>query len=123
MSGVELIVAALAAGAGAGVTNTATAAVQDAYSGLKGLLGRWFGGREEARQALDADEVEPAAWQASIGNDLEVSGAATDDEVLAAARRLLDLVQPGAAARYQVNAPQAKGVQIGDHNTQTNTFS
>jgi hypothetical protein len=33
VSNIELIVAALTAGASAGVTNTATAAVQDAYAG------------------------------------------------------------------------------------------
>jgi hypothetical protein len=64
MTGVELIVAALAAGAAAGVTDATTSAIGDAYAGLKRLLSRR----------------------------------------LAAARRLLSLV-------------------VGDHNTQTNTFS
>jgi hypothetical protein len=38
MSGVDLIVAAPAVGASAGPTNSATAAVQDAYQGLKTIL-------------------------------------------------------------------------------------
>jgi hypothetical protein len=41
--------------------------------------------------ALDADESEPGVWQAHIGNALTASGAVADEEILAAARRLLAL--------------------------------
>ncbi|MEK8106598.1 hypothetical protein NKG94_17570 [Micromonospora sp. M12] len=64
----QVITAALAAGAGAGLKDTASAAVRDAYAGLKALLKQRFGGREgEAVQALEADETEPGVWQARIG--------------------------------------------------------
>ncbi|BCJ69677.1 hypothetical protein [Polymorphospora rubra] len=90
MTGVELIVAALAAGASAGVTS----GVQDAYAWLKGQLVRRLSGREQAVQALAADEVEPGVWQARLGDDLAASGADADLEVLAAARRLLAVAGP-----------------------------
>lgn len=104
MTGVELVVAALAAGATAGVTNTATSAIQDAYMGLKSLLGRWLTGRKPAVEALQAEETEPGVWQTRIGEDLAASGAAGDVEVLAAARRLLGLVDPDGerAGRFNV---------------------
>jgi hypothetical protein len=123
VSGVELIVAALAAGATAGVTSTASSAVQDAYTGLKSLLVGWLGGDREAVEALRADETQPGVWQASLGDDLSASGVAGDEEVLAAARRLLGLVDPDLAGKYQVDLREAKGVIVGDHNRQTNTFS
>jgi homoserine dehydrogenase len=49
VTGVELIAAALAAGAGAGVKDTAKAVVADAYAALKGLLHRRLAGRPGAQ--------------------------------------------------------------------------
>lgn len=124
MSAVELIAAALAAGAGAGLTDTASAAVRDAYAGLKDLLKRRVGDHGgQAGRALDADETEPGVWQARLGDALTTSGAVGDEQILAAARHLLTLTDPALAAKYQVDAHAAKGVQVGDHNSQNNTFN
>ena len=122
MTGLELIVAALAAGASAGVTNTATTAIQDAYTGLKGILRRWLASRAQAQQALEADEVEPGAWQTRLGDHLTQSGADHNEDILTAARQLLTLTE-AAGTRYQIDLREAKGVQVGDQNTQHNTFS
>jgi hypothetical protein len=98
MSAVEVITAALAAGAGVGVKDTASAAVKDAYAGLKALLKRRLGARDdEVVQALDADETEPSVWQARIGDALAESGAIDDQQILDAARRLLTAADPGQA--------------------------
>lgn len=121
MSAVEVIAAALAAGAGAGLTDTASAAVRDAYAGLKVLLRRRVGDHDV--QALDADETEPGIWQARLGDALTDSGAVDDEQIMAAARQLLALADPALAAKYQVDVHEAKGVQVGDHNSQTNTFN
>jgi hypothetical protein len=123
MSEVELITAALAAGASAGAGSAATAAVQDAYSALKGLLRRWFDGRPQAEEALAAEITEVDALRRLLGDDLVQSGAARDVAVLDAALRLLATADPGIAAKYQVDVRDARGVQVGDHNTQTNTFN
>ncbi|MFD0521782.1 hypothetical protein [Paractinoplanes durhamensis] len=56
MSTVDVITTALAAGAGAGMTDTASAAVKDAYTGLKDLLKRRLGGDRAVLQALEADQ-------------------------------------------------------------------
>jgi hypothetical protein len=116
LSNVELIVTALGTGAAAGLTDTASAAVKDSYAGFKRLLRPWL--RGDARRALEADAVERDVLEA----ELIASGADADDEVLAAARRLLELADPAGAGKYRVTITESEGVQIGDHNTQTNTF-
>lgn len=100
MTGVELIVAALAVAGTAGLTS----GVQDAYAGLKGLLTRRLAGRDRAVRALEAEETEPGVWRARLADDLTASGAATDTEILAAARRLLALADPAGsqAGKYVV---------------------
>jgi hypothetical protein len=120
MTGVELIVAALAAGATAGLSTATGTAIGDAYTGLKRLLSRRLAGHRGAPEALDAHETEPGVWQARLGADLVDSGADADADVLAAARQLLALVD---GAKYRVDLREARGVQVGDGNTQTNTFS
>jgi hypothetical protein len=124
MTGTEVIVAALAAGAVAGSTEMARSAVTDAYTGFKNLLRGRLVGRDAAQQALDAVETEPGRWRALLGTDLAESGADDDERVLAAARGLLDLTDPEGvrAGKYRVDVHDSKGVQVGDHNTQTNTF-
>jgi hypothetical protein len=99
---VDVIVAALAAGASAGVSGTATDAIKDGYGVLKALIRRRFAGRDTARAALEAEETEPGVWQTSIGQDLQDSGAATDEHILAAARELLALADPGKAATFNI---------------------
>ncbi|MFC4149862.1 hypothetical protein ACFO0M_26730 [Micromonospora mangrovi] len=120
MSAVEVITVALAAGAGAGVKDTASAAVRDAYGELKTLLRRHLGDAAAAR-ALDADETDAGVWRIRLGEPLTDVGADRDEQVLRAARRLLDLVDP--VGRHHVDLREAKGVQVGDHNTQHNSFS
>lgn len=93
MTGVELIISALAAGAGAGVTDTISGAIVDAYSGLKQLLGRRLADRQRATEALDGQETESGMWQALIGPDLREVGADQDEEILAAAQRVLEAVR------------------------------
>ncbi|GAB1688664.1 hypothetical protein [Krasilnikovia sp. M28-CT-15] len=108
MSNIEVIVAALAAGASAGVTNTATAAVQDAYAGLKKVLRPWV--RGDGRAALEADETDEGVWQARLGEELTASGAAEDAQVRAAAELLLGLADPAKAATYNITVGTNSGV-------------
>jgi hypothetical protein len=90
VSEVDLIVAALVAGAGAGVTSTASSVVQDAYSGLKNLLVTRLGGRSRAQAVLRAEQVEPGGFD-TLREEVSGSGAADDAQIIAAARRLLEL--------------------------------
>src|SRR5437762_11808649 len=125
MTEVELILAALAAGVGAGTSDAAKAAVVDSYAALREALRNRLAGRARALRVLDAAQAEPDVFQTELGPEIEESGADRDEEILAAARRLLALADPdgtGAGVRH-VDARQAKGVQVGHHNTQHNTFS
>jgi hypothetical protein len=125
VTGIEVILAALAVGAAAGVADTTKAVVVDAYAGLRDALRRRLAGHQRATEALEAVEAEPGVWRAELEPELERLAADQDADVLAAAHRLLRLVDPdgSAAGKYQVDAREAKGLQVGDHNVQHNTFS
>ncbi|NUT49695.1 MAG: hypothetical protein HOV94_20645 [Saccharothrix sp.] len=106
---VDLVVAALAAGATAGVTETASTAVKDAYQSLKTLTRRAVrrGGSDE--EPADPEELRAALVAADVAGDAELIAAA--EEVLALT---------GRTATYHVH--DNKGVQIGDGNTMTLNF-
>jgi hypothetical protein len=125
VTGADLIIAALTAGAVAGTTDVASAAVRDAYAGLRERLRQRLSGHSHSHAALDSYETGPGVQQTMLAEALNESGAAEGSDVLAAAQQVLELVDPTGiqAGKYQVDARQAKGVQVGNHNTQTNTFS
>jgi hypothetical protein len=56
---VTLITSALLGGASAGLKDTATQSVKDAYAGLKGPIQRRFHGRNEAEVALAQHQAKP----------------------------------------------------------------
>lgn len=117
MEPTTLIVSALAAGAAAGLTETATQAVKDAYGGLKGLIQKHFAGNAKAEMVLAEYEQEPETWEAPLKKQLVETGAAQDQAVVDQAERVLQLVQPQqiAKGKYNVQIGQAKGTVIGDH--------
>ncbi|MCA1703214.1 MAG: hypothetical protein LC808_08040 [Actinobacteria bacterium] len=125
MDPLSLILGALAAGAAAGLTDTAAGAVKDAYAGLRDLVRRRFAGRYLAQTALEEHEKAPQVWQAPLSAELEAVGADTDAQIIAAAQRVMALVDEAGSAsgKYLVDLRCAQGVQVGDHNTQTNTFT
>lgn len=124
MSGVELILAAVAAGATAGVTDATSGAIRDAYTGLREMLRRSLTSRgEQALQALDAEETSSGVWQVRLSEDLIRSGADQDEPLLAAARELLARVEAAGRTEVQrVDLRGAQGVQFGNNNTQHNNY-
>ncbi|HEV7899088.1 MAG TPA: hypothetical protein VGP31_14735 [Planosporangium sp.] len=121
MSEIELIATALAAGALAGATGVASDAVRDAYAGLRGLLRARLAARPVAQQKLDLPEPDPDRWVAAIGADLTEVGADQDQDVLAAARALLQVAPPH--GHHHVRIWDSKGIVVGDHNTNNLTFN
>ena len=119
MDPVTLILTALAAGAASGTTEVATAAVRDAYDGLKRLVKARLAGRVPAEVALAEYEADPQTWQAPLTRELELAGADDDADLVERARRLLELVEQ---ARPGIDLRGAQGVQVGDHNQQINRF-
>jgi hypothetical protein len=124
MDPVTLIVTALTAGAASALQDGASAAVKDAYQRLKALVAKRFSGRAAGEVALAQHESAPQVWQAPLEAELTASGAANDADLIAAAEALMRLVDAAGskASKYVVNIHGSKGVQVGDHNTQTNTF-
>ena len=123
MDPITLIVTALAAGVAQGVTDTASAAVKDAYARLKARVKKRLGDGPDAELVLAKHERAPETWQAPLMAELAESGAEGDRDLIAAAQALLDLVGKSAGpGKYAVDARGAQGVQIGDHNRQDNVF-
>lgn len=124
MDPVTLIVAALAAGAAAGVTDTASAMVKDAYAGLRALVRKRLGGGPDAELMLAKHEKAPEIWHEPMTAELAEAGADRDRELIAAAQAVLNLIggASGRAGKYSVDARGAQGVQIGDHDRQDNVF-
>ena len=125
MDPISLIIAALAAGAIAGVKDTAGQTVKDAYAGLKALIRRRFVGNTEAEAALGQLEQQPEADQAPLAQHLQAAGAADDEEIVRAAQALLKEADPtGArAGKYHVRITGGKGIVVGDRATVTMNFN
>jgi hypothetical protein len=118
---VELVVSALAAGAVAGVKDTASAAVKDTYarlqSGVRRLLRR--NGAGEDVSVLEAYAAAPDEHRDDLVAALTAAGAGEDAELVAAAQAVLAVVDPpgSEAGKYNVRVQDSQGVQIGDGNT------
>jgi hypothetical protein len=122
---VTLITSALLGGASAGLKDTASQSVKDAYAALKGLIQRRFHGRYEVEVALAQHETKPEVWAPTLREELAQVGADRDEGILEAARRLLALLDPAGTAggkyRIEFTAP-VQGPVTGDYNTVTQTF-
>jgi len=125
MDPISLIIAALAAGAMAGVRDTAGQAVKDAYTGLKALVRRRFAGNREAETALAQSERQPESDQPQLAQHLQALGAADDEELIRAAQALLKQADPAGAraGKYDVRITGGKGIVVGDGATVTMTFN
>jgi hypothetical protein len=124
MDPVSLIVAAIVAGVASGAQATASTAVSDAYTKLKGLLRRRLAGDAAAEAELERAEQDATANPAPLAEQLRSSGADRDEEVVAAARALLESADPEGArgGKYDVHVSGGKGVVVGDHATTTMNF-
>ncbi|MGH3697434.1 MAG: hypothetical protein ACRDRX_26205 [Pseudonocardiaceae bacterium] len=125
MDPISLIMGALAAGAASGLGESATGAVKDAYAGLRDLVRRRFAGHPAAQTALEAHEKAPLVSQAPLSTELVALGIHTDAQIIAAAQRVMTLLDEAGSVsgKYRVDLSGALGVQVGDHNIQTNTFA
>jgi hypothetical protein len=117
MDPVTLIVAALAAGASAGVTDTAAQVVKDAYAGLKALVLRRVKDTPAGEVAVLEHEKDPEVWSAPLAKTLTTTGADRDPELVAAAQRLMELLDPAGAKAGTYNV-----AAFGDHSVAAGTI-
>src|SRR5215212_5144077 len=92
---VSLIVYALNVGESAHFHESVRSAAKDAYAELLGRIRRLFAGSPFAEEVLEQYLTSPndAHRVDSLAAELERVGAASDAEVVATARRLIDLVE------------------------------
>ena len=124
MDPITLIVTALATGAATGVTESASAAVKDAYARLRALVRKRLADRPDAELVLARHETSPETWQAPLVAMLAEVGAEHDTDLVGAAQAFMGLADNSGAraGKYAVDTRGAYGVQVGDHNRQDNVF-
>jgi hypothetical protein len=122
MDPLTLIASALVAGVAAGGKDAASAAVRDSFTALRNLLRRRTAAHAEATAAIAAAEQDPDGGDvAKLAAALAGARLGEDIELRVAAEALLARLDSDAAGS-RIDLRHAKGVQVGDHGTQTNTF-
>jgi hypothetical protein len=128
MEPVTLILTALATGASAGaleaLKDDAKEKVKAAYARLQGLVKKRVSGRPHGELALAEYDSAPQKWEGLLTAELTEAGAAQDDDLVGAAKALMEIIdQSGAkSGKYNVTIKDSKGVQVGDGNVQFNNF-
>jgi len=124
MDPVTLIVTALAAGAATAQQDSAKGAVKTALARLRGLVKKRFKDPANGEYVLEKHASAPEIWRPALQQELTESGAGSDPELVAAAQDLMRLlgVRDTQTGESAVTVRDSRGVQIGDHNTQVNTF-
>lgn len=98
MDPLSLIVAALAAGAAAAAKDTAGAVIKDSYQGLKALIQKRLAGDPAAAVVLQEHEKDPDTYQAPLRKKLAALALQQDEEILQAARQVLEQAMPTVGA-------------------------
>lgn len=119
-----LIVTALAAGTASALQEGASVTVKDAYARLTALVRKRFADRPKGELVLAGHETAPQTWQAPLAAELSATGALSDAGLVSAAQALMSLVDEAGSrlGKYVVAVRDSQGVQVGDHNMQTNSF-
>lgn len=128
MEAVTLILTALATGASAGaieaLKDNAKEKAKAAYARLHGLVKKRVSGRPHGELALAEYDSAPQKWEGLLTAELTEAGAAQDNDLVAAAKALMEIIdQAGAkSGKYNVTIKDSKGVQVGDGSFQINNF-
>jgi hypothetical protein len=124
MDPASLVLGALASGAARGAADSASDGVKAAYSQLKRLIADKFADNKSAELVLAEHAADPETWQAPLAKALADSDAVSDQQVIGAAQRLMELLDKSGfrEGKYQVDLSGAQGVQVGDGNRQFNIF-
>jgi hypothetical protein len=115
MDPLSLIVGALAQGAATALSETASDAIRKTYRGLVSLVKRRLGRSEDL---VDEHAEDPEVWQRPLEKKLREAGAEHDEELINAARALMEQLDPVGAqiGKYNVSVSgQAQVGVIGDH--------
>ncbi len=108
----EIIIAALIAGATAAAKDTAGVAVKDAYNGLKELIKKKFGDKTDLVDAVDKLEKKPdsEARKATVKEEVETAKVDGDPEILKLAQDLLNKLKEQPGGQEIINQTQTNTV-------------
>jgi hypothetical protein len=111
MDPITVILTALATGAAAGVTSTATDAIKDAYGALKSLVKARY-----ATVRVDALEKKPdsKSSQRRVEEDLKQTDAGSDQDLVRLAQQLIALIREAAPETAQVVGLNIEGFEAGE---------
>lgn len=122
------IIVAVSAGAISGLTDTTKTAIIDGYHKLKDLLIKKHGASSDVALAIDKLEAKPElpGRKAMLAEEITAINAEQDEEMLAAAKQILTLVQPQQAAmgKFIIHQDHAiiQGQNIGNYQHVTQHF-
>jgi hypothetical protein len=121
MDPISLILAALVAGA----AKTAGDVAQDAYSGLKALIKHKFEsqGKSDSAIILDKYEQKPEKTKPLLEDELTEIGADKDEEIIKLAQKLMEQLNPQAAAEGKFSVQIAGGTVQGLTQQNTGTIN
>jgi hypothetical protein len=116
MDPISIILAALVAGAAAGLKPAAEQAIKDAYDGIKGLIKRKYAGVHV--EVLESGTV-TAARKDVVREDLTGAGAGEDQELLKQAQVMLEAIRKHApeaarAAGVVIEGTESGGITVSD---------
>lgn len=114
MDPLTLIVTALAQGAATALTDTASDAIRTTYRGLVSLVKRKLGQEDKL---VDEHAEDPDTWQKPLEKKLRDADAEEDEELINAARALLEEIDPAGAqiGKYNVRVSGGQVGAIGDY--------
>jgi hypothetical protein len=118
---ISLILAALVAGA----AKTADGVAQDAYNGLKALIKHKFEsqGKSDSATILDKYEQKPEKTKALLEDELTEVGADKDEEIIKLAQKLMEQLNPQAAAEGKFTVQISGGTVQGFTQQNTGTIT
>lgn len=103
MDQIAMILAALASGATAGLTESASLALKESYNALKTLIQRKFAGKPESETALSLYTHDPLMYEKLLREALTEVQVEYDRTIIEAAQRLLALTQPQQSSTGKYN--------------------
>ncbi|MFM7437047.1 MAG: hypothetical protein ACKO2V_00330, partial [Snowella sp.] len=106
----EIILAALIAGAAAAAKDKAAEAVKDAYNGLKALLKKKLENDALAQAAVDAKPEDIKQMESLLKDKITKSGADQDAEIIQAAQELINQVKEQPGGQEIINQTQISTV-------------
>ncbi|NES87694.1 MAG: hypothetical protein F6K10_43790 [Moorea sp. SIO2B7] len=103
-------------------------AIKDSYNVLKAALKKKFGEKSDLVDAVDKLEKKPDSEgrKAMLQEEVEIAKVNDDPDIVKLAEELLKQLnsEESTTSKFKTEfQAEVKGAQVGDRNTQTNTFS